>query len=353
MKLWKLALALLLVAASAACTVEENDGIWIETMLTCEPESDTGQTHGLYDTLVAELLAPHDGYWAHPKIANQRAVVSDGKLQGDNSVIRMTHFQVEYEVPIDWDPIESIRIPFSYALQGGSEISTYINVMPPEVRLAIEANYAKNAYKNLQPAATARPNVAGQACAHETAAAVCLGYPCITESGEPTQEIGESGECGDYCGLFRDCATGYRCDTGVGPFGICRQACEDSSADCQPLTNANGEVLVTYECNRSRCVPAGATVNPNDAEPLYARITAYGDDVGGGEISTQTFKYAIYVCRGCLLFFGDYCDNTPQNPDGQQTWENDLEFTCGNFRQDTGVQCAWIADCYKQLCFSE
>ncbi len=383
MKLFKLGILILMLAATAACTIEEQQGLELAGLLACDqeayPTADGApaaiQEEGSYDTQVARYN-PLEGYIIHPAVTNSRGTTENSDfLASEGNNITLTHFEIEYEVPVDWDPIEKIKVPLRHFLGPGDKYTAKVNIVPESVRYAIEENYANNAYKSNRGYATLRPEPNDSdgnpiACTNGNAKDVCLGYPCITPSGDPTIK-NEQGICSNACTLASGCARActeavcnrldeeqiFRCDVGVGDYGICRPTCNSGVNDCTPIPDPEdpSKNALEYECIRGTCFPADTTVNPNKEEMILVKIRAKGDNSDGSGTASNSVTFRLNICRSCLLRFNEYwCNSTPVDLDKEQKdYEESFEAVgnkCQLVYQDWPVQCAWLPGCWGMFC---
>jgi hypothetical protein len=402
MKLWKVAILLVLALMMANCTVEKQEGLWLDSLVSCE-EEDTpteGQAFkvtgdGTFDVAVSWYYGANGSYSIRPLVRNKlMSSINEEFGNGEGNNIFLRRVEIDFEVPTDWDPIDRAIIPIGGALGPEDAKMFAINAIPTATRLQIEENFAKNAYKSAQPYSTLRPSgldAGGNPipCTNATAADDCFGYACVTDdSSDPTAK----GTCATACtlstGCARDCESVenefvslptdvdqydsaklecrnvmdhpiYNCDIGSGDFGFCRQSCEAGINGCKNLRDpATGDVLVEYQCLRGSCIPAGTTVNPYDPDPVILKIRVIGQNPGGSWVGSNTLQFPLKICRGCLLDFNkSACNCSPLFEETVDCYEeanniSTLGEVCAGWliKQDVTIQCAWLAGCARYLC---
>ncbi len=360
MKNWKLIILVLIFATSAACTVDENSGLLIRGFLACgeeeypkEGQDAKYQTGGVYDLLVAKYYIPYDGYLARIAVENTRMEsLNEDSLAGEGNMIYLSHYEVKFEFPTDWEVDlnpstpemdDTIRISTQQGMAPEAQLLDTVYLIPESVRQVLEEYYINNAYKSVKEIALDRPDAARVACTADTAADICDGYPCI------------GGFCSNACTLVTGCADGFMCDLGAGDFGYCRRACEAGVNDCKQAGD-----LLDYECVKGMCVPSNTTVNPHLPEDIILKITAVAKDAADLTIRSNTVQYRLKVCRSCSLEFNACaCFRTPIGDGSAQeewtTYLSTLEYTegvCGDtmVMQDRDIECAYLRDCYDWYC---
>ncbi len=390
MKIWKLAALIFLLAASSACTIEEESGLLIKGMLPCDAQDEFPQETnavwkggGMYDILVGQYYSPNDMYRLHVALENIRDNSENSSFgQGEGNTLRVQHFEVEYSLPTDWDAIEKIHIPKYIKMYPGNKYITTINIIPNDVRKAIAEIYKNNSYMSMQPFSVLRPP-AGTACTtdEDCPGGIVSGYACDADSGT----------CMNACSLREGCAEGYSCDLGPDNEGYCRQEClpgfkecptyvcgtnPDNTVQCKEVCRAgetdncipgdqivDGLTIIDHDCISGMCIPDTATVNPHLPETISVKITAVAKDVGGGTVRSNTYKFPLQICRSCLLSVrADMCECTPLLNEYTTCFENYWEAYYGDvcdanpmeeIMQDFTVECSWIPTCYNQLCSEE
>lgn len=370
MKVWKLVILLALSLMMASCTVEKQEGLWLASFVSCE-ERQTPQEgqpfkvqgYGRFDVAVSWYFGAAGSYRLQALIRNNlETSVNEEFGMGEGNNIFLRRVEVDFEVPMDWDPIERANIPLSGALGPGDSYMLEFNAIPSATRLQIEENFAKNAYKSAQPWSTMRPPVLDDSgdpfpCTNATAAEDCHGYRCDTKGD---MEPDAKGTCTNGCTLRTGCAdASYACDIGQGDYGFCRPSCVAGVNDCQAMRDpATGQTMVSFQCLRGTCIPAGTTVNPYDPDPVILRVRIIGQDPAGNAVGSNTLTFPLTVCRGCLLDFEPAaCFCTPLDAQYKSCYEEttkitELGATCEFWRrqQDDTIYCAWLPGCWDLLC---
>ena len=167
MKLWKLLIPFLLLIGMASCSVDDpQTGLQLLGAMTCDAESPPTSTTitdtvigGIFDVLVSDYVSPsRSGYFIRPAVRNNlESSANEAFGYGEGNEMVISKFIVDFIVPPGWDPIPSIEQPETISLSPGSSVVMDLNVINDEVKEAINANYAKNSYQDLQPWVFWRP----------------------------------------------------------------------------------------------------------------------------------------------------------------------------------------------------
>lgn len=405
MKLLKIAILLALFATSAACTVEKTSMLEFNAVGACYQEDSFTegsdffyQSEGVFDTVMSAYAGYNSGYIVRASILNTApSTVGVGAIEGSDPNINygegnnmyLKHFDVAFEVPTDWDPIDPIKVPAAITFNPGATALVNVNIMPPAVRQLIDENFANNAYKTYDPFGTLRPPATDAnnnpiTCTVGNAKEKCNGYPCVVSGNQDPWLANSTGTCSNACTVYSGCAPmcydpavdngqvtadmcfsekactphygaqDWACDIGPSDLGICRKTCTTNGVGCDPLLDPNSnDTLVEYECINSMCIPKDTTVNPHSPEPLIVKIKAAAKDVEGNWLNSNEFRFTMFACRGCLVDYGlEYCDL-----DTGIVWSGleaaDLEKGACMARlavQDWRATCTSYDDCKNGIC---
>lgn len=229
----KTILALTLISAALVvlgCQVETEYGIEFRGVFDCSQESypvgNLGAkllSGGAYDTKLAEYAGTDGQYIVRIGAGNSLAPsISVTKGLPEGNLIKITSVDVSWEVPKGWSALPKVSRTFNALLQPGSSVIGPVNIMTPELHLAIATNLSKGAYYNLQNIPvdpTLHPlyrPAGGQKCwvgvdgSGVSEAEQCGGYACIPDKaptsgyGVPT---GTEGHCANSCDLEQGCAS--------------------------------------------------------------------------------------------------------------------------------------------------
>jgi|GEM_PF-5134992 len=368
MKYLKLAILLCMFALFASCAAEVSSGVVIRYALNCEEETYQDgtsvklHTSGSFDLAVADFHSGNIGYELGLAIVHEGYEVSSSIAAGIEGFNRFytRYFQIEYEVPTDWDEIPSVKIPMGSTMDPEGSLYARINILPETVQAAINENYRKNSYKSHQPYSTLRPS-ATTSCNDGNVLEQCMGYQCTSE-----------GKCATACNYdaMNACAPGYFCDIGPGKTGYCRKQCTPGISDCPAFNDpATGETLLEFECVKDACIPKGTTVNPFVPEPIIVKVKLVGVNNNGNTVETNNFYFPLRVGRQNLLSFDrSFCNCSPiiytdetgevASDDSNACYKkvyDEVEDECKHLvlRQDSllgSIQCAWISNCFNFLC---